>query len=73
LFGRNAKSKEYLTELFSISPMSEYKARLKDSRYILQEYDLSTELELIKDELLKWFGFLIETENNKNANNVNEV
>lgn len=73
LFGRNAKSKEYLTELFSISPMSEYKARLKDSRYILQKYDLSTELELIKDELLKWFGFLIETENNKNANNVNTV
>ncbi len=71
LFGRNAKSQAYLTELFSILPMSEHKANLRDSRYILDEYDLSAELEFIKDELLKWFGFLIETENLKNANKAN--
>lgn len=65
LFGRNIKSQAYLTELFSISPMSDHKVNLKDSRYILQEYDLSTELDTIKEQLLKWFGFMIQAENNK--------
>ena len=68
LFGRNIKSQAYLTELFSISPMSGHKVTLKDSRYIVQEYDLSTEIDTIKEELLEWCGFLTQAENNKNAN-----
>ena len=68
LFGRNIKSQAYLTELFLISPMCDHKASLKDSRYILQEYDLSTELETIKNKLLKWFGLLTQSETKKNAN-----
>ena len=67
LFGRNVKSQAYLTELFSIQPMSNHKVNLKDSRYILQEHDLAVELEVIKTDLLKWFDLLTETENNKNT------
>jgi len=76
LFGRNIKSQAYLTELFSISPMSEHKVNLKDSRYILMEkekYPLSTAVDTVKQELLKWFAFLIQAENNKNANKDNSV
>ena len=68
LFGRNIKSQAYLTELFLISPMCDHKAILKDSRYILQEYDLSTELETIKSKLIEWFGLLTQSETKKNAN-----
>jgi hypothetical protein len=71
LFGRNVRSQTYLTELFSYSPMSEHQANLNNSRYILNEYDLSTDLESIKYDLMKWFSCLIETENNKNTNNAN--
>ena len=28
----------------------------KDSRYILNKYDLSAELDYIKDDMIKWFG-----------------
>lgn len=69
LFGRNIKSQAYLADLFSILPMSDHKATLKNSRYILKVYDLATELETIKNELLEWCDFLIQAEKNKNANN----
>lgn len=70
LFGRNIRSQAYLTDLFSISPMSDHQATLKDSRYILLKYDLSTELDTIKVELLEWCAFLTQAESNKNAKNV---
>lgn len=69
LFGRDIKAQAYLTDLFSISPLADHTATLKDSRYIVQKYkDLSTELETIKAALLEWCGFLTQSENNKNAN-----
>jgi hypothetical protein len=36
----------------------------------VQKYDLSTELDTIKEKLLEWGGFLIPTGNNKNADKV---
>lgn len=68
LFGRNANSREYLKELFSMPALSEQTVPLKDSRHILKEYDLSTELTTIKEDLLEWFGLLIQAENEKIAN-----
>ena len=68
LFGRNSYSREYLKELFSMPALSEHTAPLKNSRYILKEYDLSTELTTIKEDLFEWFGLLIQAENEKNAN-----
>lgn len=66
LFGRNQKSQSHLSELFSISPLSERQANLKESRYILQHYDLKTNLDEIKEQLLEWIDLLILSENNKN-------
>lgn len=68
LFGRNANSREYLKQLFSMPALSEHTVPLKDSRYILKEYDLSTELTTIKEDMLEWFGLLIKAEHEKNAN-----
>jgi hypothetical protein len=68
LFGRNANSRKYLNELFLMPTLSEHTAPIKGSRYILKEYDLSTELTKIKEDLLEWFCLLIKAENEKNAN-----
>jgi|TARA_R110000744_G_scaffold137352_1_gene247862 hypothetical protein len=68
LFGRNVNSKEYLRELFSMPALSGHTVPLKDSRHVLNEYDLSTDLTTIKEDLLEWFGLLIQAENEKNAN-----
>ena len=69
LFGRNIKSQTYLTELFSVAPMSNHKATMQDSRYILQKFGLDVELSSIKETLLDWFNLLLKSEQNKNANN----
>lgn len=63
LFGRNAISREYLKKLFSMPTLSQHNAPLKDSRYILKQYDLTTELTAIKEDMLEWFGLLIQAEN----------
>lgn len=68
LFGRGASSREYLKELFSMPVLSEHIVQLKDSRYIIKEYDLSTELTKIREDLLDWFGLLTRAESEKNAN-----
>ncbi len=68
LFGRNAKPREYLNELFSMPALSNNVKPQEDSRYILNEYELSTELNSIKDDMFKWFDLLTQAENQKNAN-----
>ena len=68
LFGRNASSREYLKGLFSLQTLSVQKVPLKDSRYILKVYDLSTELISIRDDMLEWFGFLTQAESENSAN-----
>lgn len=70
LFGRNIKSQSYLSGLFSISPMSDYKnqVHIKDYRYILHNFKLEDDDSMIKDRLQFWFGLLLEAEKNKNAN-----
>jgi hypothetical protein len=53
LFGRDSNSIEYL-KLVDLSNMDV--VLNKDSRYILNKYDLSAELDYIKDDMIKWFG-----------------
>ncbi|HRQ56418.1 MAG TPA: PD-(D/E)XK nuclease family protein [Azoarcus taiwanensis] len=69
LFGRTIKSQTYLTELFTVAPMSNHVAPIKDSRYILQKFGLDVEMSIIKEKLLDWFNLLLESEQNKNADN----
>jgi hypothetical protein len=69
LFGRNIKSQTYLTELFSVAPMSNHKQTIQDSRYILQKFALDVDLFRIREKLLDWFVLLLKSEQNKNANN----
>ena len=73
LFGRNIKSQSYLSELFSISPLCEHKVNLKGSRYTLEHYDLSTDLNEIKSHLLRWINLLILSDGNNNANRTSET
>lgn len=68
LFGRNATSQTYLKKLFLVSPMSDCKVELKDSRYILWQSDLSVELDTIREKLYEWFNLIIEAEHNNKIN-----
>ena len=68
LFGRNNISKSYLSELFSIVPLSGKKVEIKDSRYILEQYSLNTNLDEIKNGFFEWVKLLMQSEVNKNAN-----
>ena len=68
LFGRNKISKLYLEELFLLPILSKNTVLLKNSRYILEEYELSTELTSIKDDMLEWFQLIVQAESEKNAN-----
>ena len=45
LFGRNKSSEAYLSELMSI-PLTGKKHETKDSRYIIEKFDLNTDLEM---------------------------
>lgn len=70
LLGRNSKSRSYLDELLSVSPLCEQEiGRKEKERYILEKYCLSTDLEEIKSQLLKWVNLLIQSESNKKATN----
>jgi len=68
LFGRNTKSQSYLQNLFVTPPLSEQSFLLKDSRYVIGEYDLTTDLTYIKEKVFKWFDVLIQAEESINAN-----
>ena len=66
LYGTNKKSQSYLSELLNTDPLQEYKPdSMENSSYILKRYDLATDLDKIKDELLKWFDLLLQSEKNK--------
>ncbi len=66
LHGRNKNSRSYLSELLNTDPLKEYKPySMKNSAYILEHYDLADDLDEIKDELLKWFDLLLQSEKNK--------
>ena len=66
LFARHKNSWSYLSELLDTTPMKKYKTdSMKDSKYILKHYDLAADLDEIKDELLKWFDLLLQSEKNK--------
>jgi hypothetical protein len=66
LFGRDANSKSYLSELFFSPPLIEHKNNLKvmDSRYVLQQFPINSELEEIKAKLLEWMNILIRSNQN---------
>ena len=68
LFGRNNNSRSYLSKLLDTPPMNQHKTdSMKDSRHILQHYDLKADLDEIKTGLLRWFHLLLESEKNRNA------
>lgn len=67
LFGRDAKSQEYLDTLCSISDLSGDVEEKKDGRYILERYELSSELNIIKDSLTKWFERLRKSVESKGS------
>ena len=66
LFGRDVDSKSYLSELLLTPPLAEHKNRVNvvDSRYILQQFPLNSELEEIKNKLLEWIAALIQSNEN---------
>jgi hypothetical protein len=66
LFGRDANSKSYLSELFLSPPLIEHKNNLivMDSRYVLQQFPINSELEEIKAKLLEWMDILIRSNQN---------
>lgn len=68
LFGRNNMSKSYLSELFLIPPLAGQDVQMKDSRYIIEKYDLRTNLDEVKNGLLSWVQDLLLSESKKNAN-----
>ncbi|WP_297575014.1 PD-(D/E)XK nuclease family protein [uncultured Deefgea sp.] len=68
LFGRDPKSQQYLTELFSTPPLRDKNPSIKGSRYILQHEDLKIDLDTIKGHLLNWMELLITAEKNKISN-----
>jgi hypothetical protein len=70
LFGRNNKSQLYLSELFSINPLSQQKFELIDARYILQVYELNESIDVIKNQLLNWIDLLIQTDKNKTMDKI---
>ena len=66
LKGQNNNSRSYLSELLNTPPLNEYKPySMKNSIYILKHYDLAADLDKIKDDLLKWFDLLLQSEKNK--------
>ncbi|MBL4909312.1 MAG: PD-(D/E)XK nuclease family protein [Alteromonadaceae bacterium] len=68
LFGRNNVSKSYLLDLFTIIPLSGKKVKIKDSRHILEQYSLNTNLDEVKNGFNEWVRLLMQSEANKNAN-----
>jgi len=67
LLGRNAKSREYMGKLLSHREISKMEIPLKDNRYQLREFELSTPLPEIADVLKEWFKLLTEAEKSLNG------
>lgn len=67
VFDRKQKPQAYLSELLFEPPISEFEIICKDSRYILEEFPLATDLIVIKEKLLSWFSRIVDADNTKKS------
>lgn len=67
VFGRNEKSRAYLSELLLDPSICEFEITCRDSRYILEEFSLATDLIVIKEKLLSWFSRIVDADNTRNS------
>ncbi|MGM8225251.1 PD-(D/E)XK nuclease family protein [Cellvibrio sp. ARAG 10.3] len=67
VFGRNEKSHAYLSELLLDPSICEFEITCRDSRYILEEFSLATDLMLIKEKLLSWFSRIVDADNTRTS------
>ena len=67
VFDRNPNPQAYLSELLFEPPISEFEITYRDSRYILEEFSLATDLIIIKEKLLSWFSRIIDADNTRKS------
>ena len=67
VFDRKQKPQAYLSELLFEPPISEFEIICKDSRYILEEFPLATDLIVIKEKLLSWFSRIVDADNTRKS------
>lgn len=58
VFGRNNSSSTYLSKLLKQSIFSAHSIPLVNGRYVINQYDLTADLNVIKADMLNWFSNL---------------